>query len=69
MGDGIWPDKAMAIRLLLEIQKLYEKKLFICKTHKEVFKLCLHVVFHIISFVGGFRGEEMLMLSLDVISI
>jgi hypothetical protein len=68
MGDDIRPDKAMAIELLLEIQKLYEKKLFQCKTHQEVLNICLHAVFHIVSFVGGFRGEEMPMLSLDAIA-
>jgi hypothetical protein len=55
----------MAIALLLEIQTLYENKLFKCKTNEGVLALCLHAVFHIISFVGGFRGEEMPMLSLD----
>jgi hypothetical protein len=68
MGDDTRPDKAMAIELLLEIQKLYEKKLFQCKTNEQVLDLCLHAVFHIVSFVGGFRGEEMPMLSLDAIA-
>jgi hypothetical protein len=65
MGDDIRPDKAMGIELLLEIQKLSEVKLFSCRTNDEVLALCLNVVFHLVSFVGGFRGEEMPMLSLD----
>jgi hypothetical protein len=36
MGDDIRPDKAMSIELLLEIQKLYESKLFRSKTNEEV---------------------------------
>jgi hypothetical protein len=36
MGDYVRLDKAMSIELLLEIQKLYEKKLFQCKTDEEV---------------------------------
>jgi hypothetical protein len=68
MGDDIRPDKAMNIELLLEIQKLYEIKLFECRSNEEVLKLCLHAVFHIVGFVGGFRGEEMPMLSLDAIA-
>jgi hypothetical protein len=68
MGDDIRPDKAMAIELLLEIQKLYEIQLFKCKTHEQVLKVCLHAVFHIVGFVGGFRGEEMPMMSLDAIA-
>jgi hypothetical protein len=68
MGDNISPDKTMAIELLLEIQNLYEIKLFKCKTHEEVLDDCLHVVFHVVGFVGGFRGEEMPMMSLDAIT-
>jgi hypothetical protein len=68
MGDDIRPDKAMGIELLLELQKLYEIKLFECRSNEEVLKLCLHAVFHIVGFVGGFRGEEMPMLSLDAIA-
>jgi hypothetical protein len=68
MGDDIRPDKAIGIELLLEIQKLYEAKLFKCKTNEEVLDLCLHAVFQIVSFVGGFRGEEMPMMSLDAIA-
>jgi hypothetical protein len=68
MGDDVRPDKAMSIELLLEIQKLYEVKLFRCTTNEEVLELCLNAVFHIVSFVGGFRGEEMPMLSLDAIA-
>jgi hypothetical protein len=68
MGDDIRPDKAMSIELLLEIQKLYESKLFRSKTNEEVLALCLGAVFHIVSFVGGFRGEEMPMFSLDAIA-
>jgi hypothetical protein len=68
MGDDIRPDKAMAIELLLKIQDLFEIKLFKCKTNEEVLDVCLHAVFHIVSFVGGFRGEEMPMLSLDAIA-
>jgi hypothetical protein len=67
MGDDIRPDKAMSIELILEIQKLYEIKLFDCTSHKDVLEVCLNAVFHIVSFVGGFRGEEMPMLSLDAI--
>jgi hypothetical protein len=69
MGDDIRPHKTMTIELLLEIQKLYEEKLFKCHTNEEVLSICLHAVFHIVSFVGGFRGEEMPMLSLDGIAI
>jgi hypothetical protein len=68
MGDDIRPDKAMSVELLLELQKLYEVKLFECRSNDEVLNICLHAVFHIVSFVGGFRGEEMPMLSLDAIS-
>jgi hypothetical protein len=68
MGNDIRPDKVMAIELLLGIQKLYEEKLFKCRTNEEVLSLCLHAVFHIVSFVGGFRGEEMPMLSIDGIT-
>ena len=68
MGDDIRPDKAMSIELLLEIQKLYEIKLFQCTTHEAVLELCLQATFHIVSFVGGFRGEEMPMMSLDAIA-
>ena len=69
MGDDIRPDKAMAIEVLLEIQKLYEIKLFQCTTNEGVLNLCLHAVFHIVSFVGGFRGEEMPRLSLDAFEL
>jgi hypothetical protein len=68
MGDDIRPDKAMAIELLLEQQKLYKTKLFRCKTHEEVLEVCLHTVFHVVGFVGGVRGEEMPMMSLDAIA-
>jgi hypothetical protein len=68
MGDDIRPDKAMSIELLLEIQKLCERKLFRCRTHASVLSVCLNAVFHIVSFVGGFRGEEMPMMSLDAIA-
>jgi hypothetical protein len=68
MGDDIRPDKAMGIELLLEIQALYEDKLLDCQTIEEQLSLCLHAVFHIVGFVGGFRGEEMPMLSLDAMA-
>jgi len=68
MGDDIRPDKAMGIELLLEIQSLYEDKLCQCQTIEEQLNLCLHAVYHIVSFVGGFRGEEMPMMSLDAVS-
>ena len=68
MGDDIRPDKAMGIELLLEIQKLCEVKLFRCRSNEAVLTVCLNAVFHLVSFVGGFRGEEMPMLSLDAIS-
>jgi hypothetical protein len=54
--------------LLLEIQALYEDKLLDCQTIEEQLSLCLHAVFHIVGFVGGFRGEEMPMLSLDAMA-
>jgi hypothetical protein len=68
MGDDVRPDKAMSVELLLELQKLYEVKLFECRSNDEVLNICLHAVFHVVSFVGGFRGEEMPVLSLDAIS-
>jgi hypothetical protein len=67
MGGDIRPDKAMSIELMLEMQKLHEIKLFHCTSHKDVLEVCLNTVFYILSFVGGFRGEEMPMLSLDAI--
>ena len=65
MGDDIRPDKAMSIELLLEIQNLSELKLFRCRTNESVLAVCLNAVFHTVSFVGGFRGEEMPMMSVD----
>ena len=68
MGDDIRPDKAMSIELLLEIQRLYEIKLFACGTHEVVLEVCLNAVFHIVSFVGGFQGEELPTTSLDAVA-
>jgi hypothetical protein len=68
MGDDIRPDKAMSIELLLEIQKLCESKLFSCRSNEAALKVCLNAVFHAVSFVGGFRGEEMPVMSLDAIA-
>ena len=67
-GNDVSPDKAVSIKLLLELQKLCDVRLFESRSKENVLKLCLHAMFHIVSFVRGFRGKELPALSLDAMA-
>jgi hypothetical protein len=67
MGDDIWPDRAMCIELLIEIQQEFKDDLERFETLEDMFNVSLHGVFLICGSSGGLRGEEVPLMILDAV--
>jgi hypothetical protein len=68
MGDDKRPDQAMPIEVILEVQATLERNLFNSQTVEHTIRVCVHAVFIIGGFCAGLRGEELPMMSLDVMA-
>jgi hypothetical protein len=65
MGDDTRQDRAFSIKLIMAMHKLPEEDLLKGQTMEAMLNVSLLGILFIAGFCGGFRGEEMPLLSLD----